>query len=115
MQLGSGEEDQLQNLRFADDVLLIGKSLLEVKNMLKDVKEQVGMVGLELHMGKTKILSNGFGPDIEKTVVDILGQKVEILAPEESTTYLGKELCLTRWLKTQLPRRFAHCGFCEIS
>ena len=77
----------MQNLRFADDVLLIGKSLLKVTNMLKDVKEQVGMVGLELHMGKTKILSNGFGPDVEKTEVDILGQKVEILAPEESTTY----------------------------
>ena len=53
------------------------------------------MVGLELHMGKTKILSNGFGPDDENIEVDILGQKVEILAPEESTTYLGKELCLT--------------------
>ena len=76
MQLGSGEDDQLQNLRFADDVLLIGNSLLEVTNMLKDVAEQAGMVGLQLHMGKTQILSNGFGPDVEKTVVDILGQKV---------------------------------------
>ena len=95
VQLGIGEADQLQNFRFVDDVLLIGKSLLEVTNMLKDVTEQVGMVGLELHMGNTNILSNGFGPDVEKREVDILGQKVVILAPDESTTHLGKELCLT--------------------
>jgi hypothetical protein len=64
----------LQNLRFADDILLIGKSLREVQTMLEDVATQTAQVGLQLHAGKTKILSNGIGKDTRKTTINICNQ-----------------------------------------
>ena len=48
----------LQNLRFADDVLLFGSTRAQIRNMLEDLSIEAGRVGLKLHMGKTKILSN---------------------------------------------------------
>ena len=50
-------DDLLNNLRFADDLLLIGSSRAQVKNMLEDLAKAATKVGLKLHMGKTKIMS----------------------------------------------------------
>ena len=44
--LPSGEGKFLQNLRFADDLLLIGRSLTQVRQMLEDLAEGAGEVGL---------------------------------------------------------------------
>ena len=49
--------DFKNNLRFADDLLLIGSSRAQVKHMLEDLVLEAGKVGLKLHMGKTKIFS----------------------------------------------------------
>jgi retron-type reverse transcriptase len=57
IQVGYGREGLLTNLRFADDILLIGKSLAGVRRMLSEFIEEAQKVGLEIHMGKTKILS----------------------------------------------------------
>eukprot|EP00973_Karenia_brevis_P094752 12424006-Karenia_brevis.AAC.1 len=46
-------------------------------------------------MGKTKVLSNGFGRMARAGHIDIRGEKIEILPPEGSTAYLGRALCLT--------------------
>ena len=56
IQLGAGRA--LQNLRFADDLLVIGKSSQEVEFMLKSLVVEAARAGLHLHPGKTKILSN---------------------------------------------------------
>ena len=49
--------DFLSNLRFADDFLLICGSRAQIKHMFKDLAADAGKVGLQLHMGKTNILS----------------------------------------------------------
>ena len=44
----------LTNLRFADDVLLIGTTLEAVRQMLQDLATTAEKYGLSLHYGKTK-------------------------------------------------------------
>ena len=56
-----GVAERLTNLRFADDVLLVGSSLQQVSAMLQDLAAAAGKVGLELHPDKTKILANACG------------------------------------------------------
>ena len=41
--------DLVQNLRFADDILMIGRTLPKATQMLEDVNRAVKMMGLELH------------------------------------------------------------------
>ena len=43
----------LQNLRFADDVLLIGRTMPQIRGMLEDLSREAAKVGLNLHFGKT--------------------------------------------------------------
>jgi len=50
--------DILNNLRFADDILLIGRSRAQIRHMLEDLALEAGKVGLKLHMGKTKVLTS---------------------------------------------------------
>ena len=56
--------------------------------MLCDFKHRTEKVGLIIHPGKTKILSNQ-SSNIRKEI-DIEDIKVEILTREESTKYLGQ-------------------------
>ena len=95
LRLGCVEEGWLTNLRFADDILITGRSLHQVKQMLKDLVEEAGKVGLEIHPLRTKILNNGFGQFQATESVDVLGMQVEVLKRHESTMYLGRLLNLT--------------------
>ena len=45
-------------LRFADDILLVAKSLKVLTTMMEEMRVAVGEVRLEMHFGKTKILAN---------------------------------------------------------
>ena len=49
----------INNLRYADDTTLMGKSEEEQKSFLMKVKEESGKVGLKLNIQKTKIMSSG--------------------------------------------------------
>ena len=55
IQLGALPETIITNLRFADDILLIGRSLPQIKKMIADIAEEGEKVGLELHPQKTKL------------------------------------------------------------
>ena len=48
----------INNLRYADDTILIAESEEELKSLLK-VKEESETVGLELNIQKTKIMASG--------------------------------------------------------
>ena len=48
--------DCISNLRFADDVLWITSSLVQLKKMVTDFKRRTERMGLEIHLEKTKIL-----------------------------------------------------------
>ena len=58
---GCEQGDYLTNLRFADDILLMGRSLKQVRCMLEDLEAEAKKSGLEIHLGKIKIMNNGIG------------------------------------------------------
>ena len=49
----------INNLRYADDTTLMGKSKEELKSLLMKVKEESEKVDLKLNIQKTKIMASG--------------------------------------------------------
>ena len=103
--VGYGEEGQLTNLRFADDIMLLGRSLSQVKEMLADLVREAGKVGLEIHPDKTKIMNNGIGIHQNVCEVEVAGRTIEILPRDQSAMYLGRLLNLGSLHDTELDHR----------
>ena len=49
----------INNLRYADDTILMAESEEELKSFLMNVKEESEKVGLKLNIQKTKIMASG--------------------------------------------------------
>ena len=49
----------INNLRYADDTILMAKSKEELKSLLIKVKEESKKAGLKLNIQKTKIMASG--------------------------------------------------------
>ena len=49
----------VNNLRYADDTILMAESEEELKSLLMKVKEESEKVGLKLNIQKTKIMASG--------------------------------------------------------
>ena len=90
--LGFRADAKITNLRFADDVILFARTLPQLKQMLADMSVLSSHVGLKLHPGKTKILTNtsqkAGRPSTQ--AVDICDMKIEILPNFKTTKYLGR-------------------------
>ena len=84
----AGATNLVTNLWFADDVLLVGSSLFQVRAVLSDLIIEAQKVGLEVHPDKTKIINNGFGQGQSIESVEAEGMHVQILKREEGTMYL---------------------------
>ena len=52
-------ERNINNLRYADDTILMAESKEELKSLLMKVKEESEKVGLKLNIQKTKIMASG--------------------------------------------------------
>lgn len=81
--------EKLTNLRYADDLLLVGKSLQEVTDMLELLVETLKDYGLDLHPDKTVILSTAPPPEaptFHETNVGLL----KVLHRSGSHKYLGR-------------------------
>ena len=68
-------QENINNLRYADNSTLMAKSKKELKNLLMTVKEENKKVGLKLNIQKTKITASGV---ISSWQID--REKVETLA-----------------------------------
>lgn len=68
----NGEE--LNNLFFADDLVIISSNLEELKEMLKELIESGEATGLKINISKTKILST----ENPSNPIVIKNQKIEI-------------------------------------
>ena len=51
----------INNLRYADDIIIMAESEAELKSLLMKVKEESGKVGLKLNIQKSKIMANRWG------------------------------------------------------
>ena len=106
LEMGSMGSTRLTNLRFADDILLIATSKQDIVTMLSDLWVAAGSVGLELHMGKTKILTNRFArEDLGVQHCEVQGEKVEILSVDDTVMYLGRKLSLSQPQEVELESR----------
>ena len=65
----------INNLRYADDTILIAESEEELKCLLMKVKEESEKVGLQLNIQKTKVIASG---PITSWQID--GETVDIVA-----------------------------------
>ena len=52
-------ERNINNLRYADDITLMGESEEELKSLLMRMKEESEKAGLKLNIHKTKIMASG--------------------------------------------------------
>ena len=86
--LSDQDHDCLTNLRFDDDVLLFATSKEQLQKMMYEFKESTEKVGLRIHPGKTKVLSNqsNISPDSKKET-QIGDVKIAILTRSESVRY----------------------------
>ena len=74
----------INNLRYADDTILMAECREELKNLLMKVKEQSEEVGLKLNIQKAKIMASGpitlweIDGETVETVIDFifLGSKI---------------------------------------
>eukprot|EP00973_Karenia_brevis_P066961 9311015-Karenia_brevis.AAC.1 len=96
---------RLCNLRFADDILVIAQTKRQLQIMLEDLLQACAGVGLEFHMGKTKILSNTLEGVATPGQMWIGGAKVEILPFTGSTMYLGRLLSMSALHDVELDHR----------
>ena len=63
--------------------------------MIADASHEGAKIGLQLHLGKTKIRHNniGYGSRVRNTTV--AGMEIEVIDPSANTMYFGRALSLT--------------------
>ena len=100
------------NLRHADDTILMGESEEELKSLLMKVKEKSGKVGLKLNIQKTKITASGpiiswqvDGETLE-TVTDFIFGGSQITADGGCSHEIKRCLLLGRKVMTNLDSIF---------
>ena len=96
------------NLRYADDTILMAESNEQQKSLLMKVKEESEKVGLKLNIQKTKIMASGpitswqiDGETVETVTVFILGDS-KITADGDCSHEIKRRLLLGRKVMTNL-------------
>ena len=96
------------NLRHADDTILMGESEEELKSLLMKVKEKSGKVGLKLNIQKTKITASGpitsweIDGETLETVTDFILGGSKITADGDCSHEIKRCLLLGRKVVTNL-------------
>ena len=98
----------INNLRYADDTILMTESEEKIKSRLMKVKEESEKVGLKLNIQKTKIMASGpitsweiDGETVETVVNFILGG-FKITADGDCSHEIKRSLLLGRKVMTNL-------------
>ena len=98
----------INNLRYADDTILMAESKEELKSLLMNVKEESEKVGLKLKTQKTKIMASGLiiswqidGETME-TVTDFIFLGSKITADGDCSHEIKRRLLLGREAMTNL-------------
>ena len=94
IQMGPSDETRMTNLRFADDVLVIGRSLSQISHMLELIYLEGKICGLQLHPDKTKIISstNRTQGRPKSRYISIGDMRIEVLPRDSSIKYLGRQI-----------------------
>ena len=98
----------INNLRYADDTILMAESKEEPKSLLMKVKEESEKVGLKLNIQKTKIMTSGpitswqIDGETMKTVADFILGGSKITADGHCSHEIKRHLLLGRKVMTNL-------------
>ena len=95
----------INNLRFADDTILMAESEEELRSLLMKVKEKSEKVGLKLNIQKTKIMASGPITSWEidgETVSDFIFLGSKITADGDCSHEIKRHLLLGRKVMTNL-------------
>jgi len=98
----------INNLRYADDTMLMAESEEELKSLLMKVKEESEKVGLKLNMQKTKIMASGpitswqIDGETVETVADFMFLGSKITADGDCSHEIKRRLLLGRKVMTNL-------------
>ena len=66
--------EHLSHLVFTDDIILLAKSSEELNSMLIDIHETSKPVGLNIHLGKSKVM---FNDHVNKSTITVDGEIIE--------------------------------------
>ena len=95
-------ERDINNLRYADDAILMAESEEELKSLLMKVKEESEKVGLKLNIQKSKIMASGpttqwqIGGETVETVSDFILGGSKITADGDCSHEIKRHLLLGR-------------------
>ena len=98
----------INNLRYADDAILMAESEEELKSVLMKVKEESEKVGLKLNIQKTKIMASGpitswqIDKETMETVTDFIFRGSKITADGDYSHEIKRCLLLERKVMTNL-------------
>ena len=97
-------ERNINNLRYADDIILMIESKEELKSLLMKVKEESEKAGLKLNIQKTKIMASGpitswqIDGETMETVTDFIFLGSKITADGDCSHEIKRRLLLGRKL-----------------
>ena len=92
----------IKDLRFADDIILMGESKEVLKSLLMKVKEENKKAGLKLNIQKTKIMALGpitswqIDGETTETVTDLIFLGSKITADSDCSHEIKRSLLLGR-------------------
>ena len=98
----------INNLRYADDTILMAENEEELKSLLMKVKEESEKVGLQLNIQKTKIMASGqitsweIDGETVETVSDFIFAGSQITADGDCSHEIKRRLLLGRKVMTNL-------------
>ena len=98
----------INNLRYADDTILMAESEEELKSLLMKVKEENEKVGLKLNIQKSKIMASGpitswqIDGETVETLADFILGGSKITADGDCSHEIKRRLLLGRKVMTNL-------------
>ena len=93
--------EQLNHLRFADDVVLIARNSYEMQGMLEELNKRGKRVGLKINASKSKVMQTA---GMSQANLKVDGVPIEQV---RSFVYLGQEVNMRHDLLPELKRRRA--------
>ena len=102
----------INNLRYADDIILMAESEEELKSLLMKVKQESEKVGLKFNIQKTKIMASGpitsweIDGETVETVTDFILGGSRITANDDCSHEIKRCLLLGRKIMTNLDSIF---------
>ena len=91
----------LSHLIFTDDIILFAKSPEELTSMLTDIHNTSKPAGLDMHLGKTKVM---FNEHAKKCAITVNGENIKEV---DNFVYLGKTVTKDGDLLPEIRKRIA--------